>query len=72
MKLTATIALLLATTTAAAEQRDKLGRRLLDRWREQQIAKPSRPASICWIVHQFLLKQEQKAERPKARARQAR
>jgi len=37
----------------------------LDHWREQQIAKPSRPASIRWIVHQFLLKQEQRAERPR-------
>jgi hypothetical protein len=35
----------------------------LDRWREQQVARPSRPASIRWIVHQFLLKQEQGAAR---------
>ena len=37
----------------------------LDRWREQTAKRkqmtmaPSRPASIRWIVHQFLLKQEQ-------------
>jgi hypothetical protein len=37
--------------------------------REQQIAKPSRPAAIRWILHQFLLKQEQKAERAKTRRR---
>jgi hypothetical protein len=46
----------------------------LDRWRLQQsgTVKPSRPASIRWIVHQFLLKQEQRAERsakPKRKAR---
>ena len=35
----------------------------LDEWRELQIGKPSRPASIRWIVHQFLLKHEQRAER---------
>jgi hypothetical protein len=41
----------------------------LDKWREQQIAKPSRPASIRWIVHQYLLKQEQRAERPRQKTR---
>ena len=43
----------------------------LDRWRLRQpmTMKPSRPASIRWIVNQFLLKQEQKAARPKTRTR---
>ena len=43
----------------------------LDRWRlaEPGTMKPSRPASIRWIVHQFLLKQEQKTKRPKTRRR---
>jgi hypothetical protein len=31
--------------------------------------KPSRPASIRWIVHNFLLKQEEKAKRSKKRTR---
>ena len=37
----------------------------LDRWCEQEQARqqmtmrPSRPAAIRWIVHNFLLKQEQ-------------
>jgi len=37
----------------------------LDHWREQQdfTPKPSRPAAIRWIVHQFLLKQEAREER---------
>jgi hypothetical protein len=41
----------------------------LDRWceqtakREEMTVAPSRPASIRWIVHQFLLKQEQQAKR---------
>jgi len=38
----------------------------LDRWREQQATGPvvpSRPAAIRWIVHQFLIKQEQRAGR---------
>jgi len=41
----------------------------LDRWREQQIGKPSRPASIRWIVHQFLLqqKEERRTKRRKSR-----
>jgi hypothetical protein len=46
---------------------------LTDACRERQgeghVMKPSRPASIRWIVHQFLLQQEQKAARPKARKR---
>jgi hypothetical protein len=42
---------------------------MLDRWRLQHPQKPSRPASIRWIVHQFLLKQEQKTKRPKTRRR---
>jgi hypothetical protein len=41
----------------------------LDRWREQQVARPSRPASIRWIVHQFLLKQEQQRARRDKRKR---
>jgi hypothetical protein len=40
----------------------------LDRWRERRgegfVMKPSRPASIRWIVHRFLLSQEQKTARP--------
>ena len=38
----------------------------LDRWceqykeREKITIKPSRPAAIRWIVHQFLLKQEER------------
>jgi hypothetical protein len=45
----------------------------IDRWCELQQAlrgmtlRPSRPAAIRWIVHQFLLKQEQKANRPRRR-----
>jgi hypothetical protein len=41
--------------------------RRLDRWREQQkgTIKPSRPASIRWIVYQFLLKEGQAARRAK-------
>ena len=43
----------------------------LDRWCEQEQARqhmtirPARPAAIRWIVHNFLLKQEQKAKRPR-------
>jgi hypothetical protein len=46
----------------------------LDRWRLQQpgTLKPSRPASIRWIVHHFLRKQEQKASRVKPRKRHQR
>jgi len=36
----------------------------LDRWCEQQVARPSRPAAIRWIVHQFLLKQGHHMKRP--------
>lgn len=49
--------------------------RRLDRWRErtakrkQMTMAPSRPASIRWIVHQFLLKQEQRAKRPTRRSK---
>jgi len=41
----------------------------IDRWCEQQkevqnmTIRPSRPAAIRYIVHQFLLKQEQRAKR---------
>lgn len=43
--------------------------RRLDHWCQQQggVVKPSRPAAIRWIVHQFLLKQEQRAERSSRR-----
>ena len=48
----------------------------IDRWCERQkeaggmTIKPSRPAAIRWIVHQFLLKQERKTKRrPRKRAR---
>jgi hypothetical protein len=45
----------------------------LDRWREQQQADspvvPSRPAAIRWIVHQFLLKQEQAARSKRRRSK---
>jgi hypothetical protein len=48
----------------------------LDRWRERYKAEhgsvmaPDRQAAIRWIVHNFLLKQEQKASRrSKRRAR---
>jgi hypothetical protein len=43
----------------------------IDRWCEQErerqgmTMRPSRPAAIRFIVHNFLLKQEQKAERKK-------
>ena len=43
----------------------------IDRWCEQQkeaqgmTIKPSRPAAIRYIVHNFLLKQEQKTARKK-------
>ena len=44
----------------------------LDEWRELQIGKPSRPASIRWIVHQFLMaekaKREKQAEQANSRA----
>ena len=45
----------------------------LDRWRERYQAEhetvmaPNRQAAIRWIVHNFLLKQEQKAKRPRRR-----
>jgi hypothetical protein len=41
----------------------------VDRWceqtakREKMTVPPSRPASIRWIVHQFLVKQERQAKR---------
>lgn len=41
----------------------------LDRWREQQIARPSRPASIRWIVWNYLQEQEAK---PKRRGKKSR
>ena len=43
----------------------------LDKWCEQQdvFLKPSRPAAIRWIVHQFLLAQEK--QRPKKGKRRA-
>jgi hypothetical protein len=43
----------------------------LDAWRERQdfIPKPSRPASVRWIVHQFLLKQEQTARTKRRRSK---
>ena len=43
----------------------------LDQWREQQdfTPKPSRPASIRWIVYQYLTKQEQRTASRKAAAR---
>jgi hypothetical protein len=42
----------------------------LDAWREQQdfTPKPSRPASIRWIVWQYLTKQEQRGAKRRARA----
>ena len=48
----------------------------LDRWCEHQkekrgmMMRPSRPAAIRYIVHNFLLKQEQ-AARPKRRGKKA-
>ena len=45
----------------------------LDRWCERQkeahdmTIRPSRPAAIRYIVHQFLLKQEQRVERSRRR-----
>lgn len=47
----------------------------IDRWCEQErerqgmTMRPSRPAAIRWIVHQFLLKQEQRAKRPRQKTR---
>ena len=38
----------------------------LDEWRELQIGKPSRPASIRWIVHQFSLLKHRTAGRSRA------
>jgi hypothetical protein len=42
----------------------------LDAWRELQdfTPKPSRPAAIRWIVHQFLLKQGRRTRKRRARA----
>jgi hypothetical protein len=42
----------------------------LDAWREQQdfTPKPSRPAAIRWIVHQFLVKQGRRNRKRRARA----
>jgi hypothetical protein len=43
----------------------------LDRWCEQwklennRVMTPSRPAAIRWIVHNFLLKQEQRGAKAK-------
>jgi hypothetical protein len=50
----------------------------LDRWREQYKREhditmaPTRPAAIRWIVHNFLLKQEQQKPRRKAGAKRRR
>jgi hypothetical protein len=42
----------------------------LDQWRSQQIAQPSRPASIRWIVWQYLQKAEARAaKQPKRKGR---
>jgi hypothetical protein len=47
----------------------------IDRWCEQQqelrgmTIRPSRPAAIRFIVHNFLLKQEQKAARRRRKKR---
>ena len=41
----------------------------LDQWRGQQIGNPSRPASIRWIVFEYLSAQEAKV---KARGRRGR
>jgi hypothetical protein len=45
----------------------------LDAWREQQdfVPKPSRPASVRWIVWTFLQKQERRAPRKSAKRRRA-
>jgi hypothetical protein len=49
----------------------------LDRWREDYAQRedmtvtPSRPKSIRWIVHQFLLRQEQARKRKRATRRKA-
>jgi hypothetical protein len=40
----------------------------LDQWRERQIGKPSRPASIRWITYQFLLREEERTARKAKRA----
>jgi hypothetical protein len=50
----------------------------LDRWRERyksehaSVMAPSRQAAIRWIVHNFLLKQEQKASRRSKTAKKRR
>lgn len=43
----------------------------LDKWRLRQsmTMKPSRPALIRWIVHNFLLREEQKEARKTKRAK---
>ena len=41
----------------------------LDEWRELQIGKPSRPASIRWIVHQFLMAEKAKREKQAEQAK---
>jgi hypothetical protein len=40
----------------------------LDSWRERQIGNPSRPASIRWIVWQYLQKAETRSAKRKRRA----
>jgi len=49
----------------------------LDRWRldvkerDGTVMAPSRPAAIRWIVHQFLVKQEERATKQKQRRTKA-
>jgi hypothetical protein len=49
----------------------------LDRWREQYksehetVMAPSRQAAIRWIVHNFLLKQEEKVKSPRRAKKRA-
>jgi hypothetical protein len=46
---------------------------LLDKWREQwkikndRVMAPTRPDTVRWIVYQFLLKQEARAQRRRPR-----
>ena len=41
----------------------------IDEWRERQIAKPSRPQSIRWIVHEYLEEQRRRRGAPAPRRR---